>query len=136
MSKYRNAVFYDYQSRFLVIFSSNYRHRLVLKISFPDHIFFKISKYPTENLHFPSTSKYQLRGAGGGVPAKVTGTVTAGCCYRISVSRIMTSYYFFVVFFTYLSSQHITGSHLFFPLYKQAFNFSVITRRVFRSSPE
>ena len=58
MSKYRNTVFYDFKSRFLVIFCSNYRHRLVLKIPFPDHIFPKISKYRTENLHFPSTGKY------------------------------------------------------------------------------
>ena len=58
MSKYRNTVFYDYQSRFLVIFSTNYRHRLVFKIPFPDHIFPKISKYRTENLHFQSTGKY------------------------------------------------------------------------------
>ena len=58
MSKYRNTVFYDFKSRFLVIFVSNYRHRPVLKISFPDHIFPKISKYCTENLYFPSTGKY------------------------------------------------------------------------------
>ena len=58
MSKYRNTVFYDFKSRFLVIFSSNYRHVLVLKIPFPDHIFPKISKYHTENLHFTSTGKY------------------------------------------------------------------------------
>ena len=38
MSKYQNNVFYDYQCWYLV-FSSNYRHRLVLKIPFPDHIF-------------------------------------------------------------------------------------------------
>ena len=58
MSKYRNAVFYGFKSQFLDVFSSNYRHRLVLKISFPGHIFPKISKYRTENLHFPSTGKY------------------------------------------------------------------------------
>ena len=58
MSKYRNTVFYDFKSRFLVIFVSNYRHRPVLKISFPDHIFPKISKYCTENLYFPSTGKH------------------------------------------------------------------------------
>ena len=52
MSKSRNTVFYDDQSRFLVIFSSNYRLRVVLKIPFPDHIFPKMSKYRTENLHF------------------------------------------------------------------------------------
>ena len=40
------------------LFSSKYRHRLVLKIPFLDHIFSKISKYRTENLHFPSTGKY------------------------------------------------------------------------------
>ena len=40
------------------IFSSNYRHRLVLKKPFPDHIFPKVSKCRTENLHFPSTGKY------------------------------------------------------------------------------
>ena len=39
MSNYRNTVFYDYQSRFLVIFSSNYWHRLVLKLPLPNHIF-------------------------------------------------------------------------------------------------
>ena len=39
-------------------FSCNYRHRLVLKIRFPDHIFPKISKYHTENPYFPSTGKY------------------------------------------------------------------------------
>ena len=58
MSKYQNTVFYDFKSLFLVIFSSNYRDRLVLKTPFPDHIFPKISKYRTENLHFPSTGKY------------------------------------------------------------------------------
>ena len=60
MSKYRHTVFYDFKSRFLVIFSSNYRHRLVLKIPFPDHIFPKISKYRTENLYFSSVSKYYV----------------------------------------------------------------------------
>ena len=58
MSKYRNTVFYDYQSRFPVIFSSNYGHRLVLKLPFPDHVFFKISKYRIENLYCPSTGKH------------------------------------------------------------------------------
>ena len=58
MSKYRNTVFYDYQSRFPVIFSSNYGHRLVLKLPFPDHVFSKISKYRIENLYCPSTGKY------------------------------------------------------------------------------
>ena len=57
-SKYRNTVFYDFKSRFLGGFFSNYRHRLVLKIPFPDHIFPNFLKYRTENLHFPSTSKY------------------------------------------------------------------------------
>ena len=58
MSKYRNTVFYDYQSRFLVNFSSNYRYRLVSKIPFPDHIFFKISKYRFALYpHFPFTGK-------------------------------------------------------------------------------
>ena len=52
MFKYRN----NFKSRFLVIFFSNYRHRLVLETPFPDNIFLKISKYRTENLHFPSTS--------------------------------------------------------------------------------
>ena len=50
--------FYDFKSRFLVIFSNNYRHRVVLEMPFPNHIFSKISKYRTENLHFPSTGKY------------------------------------------------------------------------------
>ena len=58
MSKYRNTVYYDFKSRFLAIFSSNYHHRLLLKIPFPDHTFSKISKYRTENLHFSSTGKY------------------------------------------------------------------------------
>ena len=58
MFKYRNTFCYDFKSPFLVIFSSNYRHHLVLKIPFPDHIFSKISKYRTENLHFPSIGKY------------------------------------------------------------------------------
>ena len=58
MSKYRNTIYYDFKSRFLTIFSSNYQHRLLLKIPFPDHIFSKISKYRTENLHFSSTGKY------------------------------------------------------------------------------
>ena len=58
MSKYRNTAFYDFKCRFLVIFVSNYRHLLVLKIPFPDHIFTKISKYLTENLYFSSTGKY------------------------------------------------------------------------------
>ena len=58
MSKYRNTVYYDFKSQFLVILSGNYQNRLVLKIAFPDHIFLKISKYCTENLHFLSTGKY------------------------------------------------------------------------------
>ena len=58
MSKYRNTVYYDFKSRFLVIFSGSYRHQLVLKIPFSDHIFPKISKYCTENLRFSSTGKY------------------------------------------------------------------------------
>ena len=44
MSKYRNAIYYDFKSLYLVIFYRDYRHRLVLKIQFPDHIFPKISK--------------------------------------------------------------------------------------------
>ena len=60
MSKYRNTVFYDYQSWFLDIFSSNYRHRLVLKVPFPNHSFPKISKHRTENRYFPSTGKYYV----------------------------------------------------------------------------
>ena len=43
MFKYQNTVYYGFKSRFFVIFSSNYRHGLVLKIPFPDHIFPKIS---------------------------------------------------------------------------------------------
>ena len=58
MSEYRNTVFHNYQSWFLVILSSNYRYHLVLKILFPDHIFPKILKYYTENLYFPSSGKY------------------------------------------------------------------------------
>ena len=60
MSKYQNTIFYDFKSRFLVIFFSNYRHRLGLKIPFPDHIFAKILQYRTENLHFLFTSKYYV----------------------------------------------------------------------------
>ena len=44
MSKYRNAIYYDFKSRYLVIFYRDYRHRLVLKIPFPDHISPKILK--------------------------------------------------------------------------------------------
>ena len=58
ISKYRNTAYYDFESRFLAIFSSNYRHRLVLKIPFPDDIFPKISKYCAKNLYIPSTWKY------------------------------------------------------------------------------
>ena len=58
MFKYRNTLYYDFKSWFLIIFSSNYQHRLVLEIPFPDDIFPKISKHHTENLNFPSTSKY------------------------------------------------------------------------------
>ena len=58
MSKYRNTVFYDFKSRFLVIFFSNFRHVLVLEIPFLNHIFPEISKYRTENLHIPSTGEY------------------------------------------------------------------------------
>ena len=58
MSKYRNTVFYDFKSRFIVIISGNYRHRLVWKIPFPDHFFPIISKYRAENLHFLFTGKY------------------------------------------------------------------------------
>ena len=61
MSKYRNTVYYDFKSRFIAIFSSNYWHRLVLKIPFPDHIFSKISKYRTESSHFLSTGKYYTK---------------------------------------------------------------------------
>ena len=58
MSKYRNTVYYDFKSRLLIIFSSNYGNRLVLKLLFPEHIFIKILKYRTENLHFSFTGKY------------------------------------------------------------------------------
>ena len=57
MSEYRNTVFYDFKSRFLAVFSSYYRHHLVLKIPFSDHIFPKILKY---RLHFPSIGKYYV----------------------------------------------------------------------------
>ena len=65
MSKYENTVFYDFKSRFLVIFFCNSRHRLVLKIPFPNHIFPKISKYllkilisrPPVNTTFPLNIK-------------------------------------------------------------------------------
>ena len=56
--KYRNTVYYDFKSQFLVIFSSIYRHRLVLEIPFSDHIFPNVSKHCTENLQFSSTGKY------------------------------------------------------------------------------
>ena len=58
MSKYQNTVFYDFKSRFLIDFSSNYRDRLVWEIPFPNCFFPKISKYRTGNLCFPSTGKY------------------------------------------------------------------------------
>ena len=58
MPKYSNTVFYDFKFRFLVVFSSKYRHRPALKIPFPDHIFPKILRYRTENLHFLSNGKY------------------------------------------------------------------------------
>ena len=80
MSKYRNAVFYDFKSRFLVIFFSNYRHRLVLEIPFPDRIFPKISRYRTENLHFPSTDKYC-------VPLK---------CSRFCLLLLFLFYFYFI----------------------------------------
>ena len=60
MSKYRNTIYYDFKSRFLVIFSFNYQHRLVLKIPFPDHIFPKISKFCTENLLSPSVVSWTI----------------------------------------------------------------------------
>ena len=56
--KYRNTVYYDFKSQFFVIFSSIYWHRLVLEIPFSDHIFPKVSKHCTENLHITSTGKY------------------------------------------------------------------------------
>ena len=80
MSKYRNTVFYDFKSRFLVIFFSNYRHRLVLEIPFPDRIFPKISRYRTENLHFPSTDKYC-------VPLK---------CSRFCLLLLFLFYFYFI----------------------------------------
>ena len=55
MAKYRNTVFSHYQSRFLVIFSSNYQHRLVLKIPFPKyryHIFSQNLEIPYQNSLF------------------------------------------------------------------------------------
>ena len=56
MSKYRFLWFQIPISGDL--YFSNYWHRLVLKIPFLNHIFSKISKHGTENLHFPSTGKY------------------------------------------------------------------------------
>ena len=44
MSKYRDAIYYDFKSRYLVILYCDYWHNLVLKIPFPDHIFSKILK--------------------------------------------------------------------------------------------
>ena len=58
MSKHRNTVYYDFKFQLLIIFSSNSRYRLVLRIPFPGHIFPKILKYRAENLHFSSTGKY------------------------------------------------------------------------------
>ena len=43
---------------FFCFFFSIYQHHLWLEVPFSDHIFPKISKYRTENLHFPSTGKY------------------------------------------------------------------------------
>ena len=60
MSKYQNTVFYGFKSGFSLFFFSNDRHRLVLKIAFPNHIFPKISKCRNENLYFPSTGKYYV----------------------------------------------------------------------------
>ena len=34
MPKYQNNIYYDFKSQFLVVFSRNYQHRLVLKIPF------------------------------------------------------------------------------------------------------
>ena len=45
MFKYRNTVYCDFKARFVVIFSNNYRHCLVLEILLSSHIFPKISKY-------------------------------------------------------------------------------------------
>ena len=53
MSKYRNMFFYDFKSCFLIIFSSNHRHRLVLKISFPGHFFSKNIEIPYWKTSFP-----------------------------------------------------------------------------------
>ena len=50
--------FYDFKSRFLIIFSNIYWHRLVLEMPFPHRIFPKISKYRSKNLPFPSPGKY------------------------------------------------------------------------------
>ena len=44
MFKYRNTVYCDFKARFVIIFSNNYRHCLVLEILLPSHIFPKISK--------------------------------------------------------------------------------------------
>ena len=76
MSKYQNTVYYDIKSRFLVIFSSNYRHRLVLKIPFPDHIFLKASKYRTEKLRFLSTGKYYPPSSPPPPPLLLTGILS------------------------------------------------------------
>ena len=61
VSKYQNTVYYDFKSRLIAIFSSNYWHRLVLKIPFPNHIFSKILKYRTESPYFLSTDKYYVQ---------------------------------------------------------------------------
>ena len=69
MSKHQNTVFYDFKSQFLVIFSSNYRHHLMLKIPFPDHIFsqnLKIlywkSSFPVNwQILCPLPSSYKVR---------------------------------------------------------------------------
>ena len=53
MSKYRITVFYDFKSRFFVVFSSNYRHHLVLKIPFSRPYFSQNLEIPYWKFSFP-----------------------------------------------------------------------------------
>ena len=53
MSKYRNTVFYDFKFRFLDVFFQ----KLPAPLSVGNTVS-RLSKYRTENLHFPSTGKY------------------------------------------------------------------------------
>ena len=64
-------------------FSSNYRHRLVLKIPFP-----KISNYRTENLYFPSTGKYYTTPPTPPHQRLISKTMQQQHCWLIQTNRI------------------------------------------------